>query len=100
MSCKYCNSCSNVGNRNLIDIDLNLGVLGMSKLCGHISKYTDGSFIDLSFEPLGLPVTQIQRVQPISYCFNCGRCLNKEGKADEGTGNINTKANRQGIGRD
>ncbi len=83
MSCMFCGSCSNIGNRNFLEKDIPLGIGGMTKLCEHVSKYEDTHYIDLSFEPLGLPVYQIQRAQPIYWCPMCGRNLGKEVRTNE-----------------
>ncbi|MBP3198296.1 MAG: hypothetical protein J6N21_15005 [Butyrivibrio sp.] len=74
--CEYCNSENSIHSKlALFDYDLDLGVLGKSRLAMYISHYDYGSFLTLNMNNDGWGGTTVRKVSRVIYCPQCGRKL-------------------------
>ena len=73
--CKKCACSIGIGNQELINIALSLGVFGTVTMIGHLSKYEGGTYLDMSIDQYGIGSNPIRQVCRIKYCPECGRQL-------------------------
>lgn len=78
--CKYCQpDRQKIVNDQipLIDYDLNMGILGHSKICLYIYSKREGSFLKLQFDSYGMHGGSDKILGTINFCPMCGRSLQK-----------------------
>ncbi len=74
--CDYCrDGALRSGKIPVIDVNLDMGILGKSLLAMYIVGRSQGVFLDLSMDSYGVGGRTVRKAQKIYYCPFCGNAL-------------------------